>query len=124
MNVDPPARPRMARISLFGIAAVLMRSTVAGLAGPLSAAATQKCLSGLLTGITLWVSSSHSAAIERPQIDPFSLMANAKNLPSQEIAHFEDVAGYRGCPLLVRPTITTKRIAANIAKLPELLAKV
>jgi hypothetical protein len=48
----------MARISLFGIAAVLM-----------------------LTGITVWVSSSHSAvevAIEPPQIDPFSLMANAK----------------------------------------------
>jgi hypothetical protein len=64
MNVHPPARPRMARISLFGIAAVLM-----------------------LTGITLSVSSSHSAvkaAIEPPQIDPFSLMANAKNLPSQE----------------------------------------
>ena len=64
MNVHPRARPRMARISLFGIAAVLM-----------------------LTSITVWVSSSHSAvkaAIESPQIDPFSLMANAKNLPSQE----------------------------------------
>ena len=64
MNVHPRARPRMARISLFGITAVLM-----------------------LTGITLWVISSHSAvkaAIELPQIDPFSLMANAKNLPSQE----------------------------------------
>ena len=64
MNVHPRARPRMARISLFGIAAVLM-----------------------LTGITVWVSSSHSAvkaAIEPPQIDPFSLMSNAKNLPSQE----------------------------------------
>jgi hypothetical protein len=54
----------MARISLFGIAAVLM-----------------------FTGITVWISSSHSAgnaAIVPPQIDPFSLMANAKNLPSQE----------------------------------------
>jgi hypothetical protein len=56
----------MARISSFGITAVLM-----------------------LTGNTVWVSSSHSAveveaAIEPPQIDPFSLMANAKNLPSQE----------------------------------------
>ena len=64
MNVHPRARPRMARISLFGIAAVLM-----------------------LTGITVLVSSSHfavKAAIEPPQIDPFSLMANAKNLPSQE----------------------------------------
>jgi hypothetical protein len=51
-------------ISLFGIAAVVM-----------------------LTGITVWVSSSHSAveaAIAPAQIDPFSLMANAKNLPSQE----------------------------------------
>ena len=49
MNAHPPARPRMARISLFGITAGLM-----------------------LTGITLWVSSSHSAvkaAIEPPQID-------------------------------------------------------
>ena len=64
MNVHPRARPRMARISLFGIAAVLM-----------------------LTSIAVWVGSSHSAvkaAIEPPQIDPFSLMANAKNLPSQE----------------------------------------
>ena len=73
MNVHPRPRLAMARIRLFGIAAVLM-----------------------LTGITVWVSSSHSAvkaAIEPPQIDPFSLMANAKNLPSQGIAHFEDVAG-------------------------------
>ena len=65
MNVHPRARPRMARISLFGIAAVLV-----------------------LTGITVWVSSSHSAVKAAvgspPQIDPFSLMANAKNLPSQE----------------------------------------
>ena len=59
MNVHPRARPRMARISLFGIVLTMM-----------------------LTGITVWVSSSHSAvkaAIEPPQIDPFSLMANAKN---------------------------------------------
>ena len=63
MNVHPRARPRMARISLFGIAAVLM-----------------------LTGIAVWVSSSRAvkAAVVSPQIDPFSLMANAKNLPSQE----------------------------------------
>ena len=64
MNVHPRPHPRMARISLFGIAAVLM-----------------------LTGITVWASSSHSAvkaAVVSPQIDPFSLMANAKNLPSQE----------------------------------------
>ena len=64
MNVHPRARPRMARISLFGIVLTMM-----------------------LTGITVWVSSSHSAvkaAIVSPQIDPLSLMANAKNLPSQE----------------------------------------
>ena len=63
MNAHPPARPRMARISLFGITAVLM-----------------------LTGIAAWASSSHpvKAAIVPAQIDPFSLMATAKNLPSQE----------------------------------------
>ena len=63
MHAHPRARPRMARISLFGFAAVLM-----------------------ITGITVLVSSSHSAvkaAIE-PQIDPFSLEANAKDLPSEE----------------------------------------
>ena len=41
----------------------------------------------LLAGIAAWVSSSHSAvkaAIEPPQIDPFSLMLNAKNLPTEE----------------------------------------
>jgi len=58
------ARPRMARISLFGIVITMM-----------------------LAGVAAWVSSSHSAvkaAVVSPQIDPFSLMANAKNLPSQE----------------------------------------
>ena len=41
----------------------------------------------MLVGIAVWASSSHSAvnvAIESPRIDPFSLMVNAKNLPSQE----------------------------------------
>ena len=64
MKVHPRARPRMARISLFGIVITMMLASVAA-----------------------WVSSSHSAvkaAIVSPQIDPFSLMANAKNLPSQE----------------------------------------
>ena len=64
MNAHPRARPRMARISLFGIVITMM-----------------------LAGVAAWVSSSHSAvkaAVVSPQIDPFSLMANAKNLPSQE----------------------------------------
>ena len=64
MTVHPRARPRMARISLFGIVITMM-----------------------LAGVAAWVSSSHSAvkaAVVSPQIDPFSLMANAKNLPSQE----------------------------------------
>jgi hypothetical protein len=63
MNAHPRPRPGMARISLFGIAAVLM-----------------------LTGIAAWASSSHAvkAAIVPAQIDPFSLEATAKNLPSQE----------------------------------------
>ena len=64
MNVHPRALPRMARISLFGIVITMM-----------------------LAGVAAWVSSSHSAvkaAVVSPQIDPFSLMANAKNLPSQE----------------------------------------
>jgi hypothetical protein len=41
----------------------------------------------MLAGITAWVSSNHSAAgaaIAPPQIDPFSLMVTAKNLPTQE----------------------------------------
>ncbi len=54
----------MRKISLFGIAITMM-----------------------LAGIAIWAGSSHSAvkaAIGPAQIDPFSLMANAKNLPSQE----------------------------------------
>ena len=41
----------------------------------------------MFAGIAVWASSSHSAvkaAIGSPQIDPFSLMANAKDLPTQE----------------------------------------
>jgi hypothetical protein len=54
----------MARISLFGIAAILM-----------------------LAGIVAWASPTHSAVkdVNGPApIDPLSLMATAKNLPSQE----------------------------------------
>ena len=54
----------MRKINLFGIAIIMM-----------------------LTGIGAWASASHSAAktdIAVPQINPLSLMANAKNLPSQE----------------------------------------
>jgi hypothetical protein len=55
---------QIAKISIFGIAAAL-----------------------ILAGIATWANSGHSpaqAAIAPPQIDPMSLMANAKNLPSQE----------------------------------------
>jgi hypothetical protein len=54
----------MRKVSLFGIAITI-----------------------IIAGIAVWDSSSHSAikaAIGAPQIDPFSLMANAKNLPTQE----------------------------------------
>ena len=64
MNVHPRPHPGMAKISLFGIAAILM-----------------------LAGIAAWANSSHSAVenpFEGPRIDPFSIMVNAKNLPTQE----------------------------------------
>ena len=64
MIVHPRPHPGKAKISLFGIAAILM-----------------------LAGIAAWASPSHSAveaAIGPAPIDPFSLMENAKNLPSQE----------------------------------------
>jgi hypothetical protein len=54
----------MRQVSLFGIVITMM-----------------------LAGIAVWASSSHSAvkaAIGSPQIDPFSLMANAKDLSTQE----------------------------------------
>ena len=41
----------------------------------------------MLAGFAVWAGSSHSAvkaAIGSSQIDPLSLMATAKNLPSQE----------------------------------------
>jgi hypothetical protein len=59
----------MAKISLFGIAAILM-----------------------LAGIVAWASPTHSAVkdvIGPAPIDPLSLMANAKNLPSQEALTLE-----------------------------------
>jgi len=51
----------MSKVSLFGIAIIVM-----------------------LAGIAATASSSHSAVKAAPQIDPLSLMANARNLPSQE----------------------------------------
>jgi hypothetical protein len=54
----------MRKVSLFGIAIIV-----------------------IFAAIGAWVSLSHSAvkaASGPPQIAPFSLMANAKNLPSQE----------------------------------------
>ena len=62
--VHRQARPGIAKISLFGIATI-----------------------SILAGIATWANSGHStaqAAIAPPQIDTMSLMANAKNLPSQE----------------------------------------
>ena len=41
----------------------------------------------VLAGVAAWASSNHSAvkaATAAPQIDPLSLMANTKNLPTQE----------------------------------------
>jgi len=46
----------------------------------------------MLVGIAAWANSSHSAvkaAVVSPQIDPFSLMGNAKNLPSQELLNLK-----------------------------------
>ena len=52
----------MRKVSLFSVAIIMM-----------------------LAAIVASVSSSHSAFKAAPaQIDPFSLMANARNLPSQE----------------------------------------
>jgi Spy/CpxP family protein refolding chaperone len=54
----------MRKVTLFGIAIIM-----------------------ILAALGAWVSLSHSAAKAAsapPQIDPFSLMAHAKNLPSQE----------------------------------------
>jgi hypothetical protein len=52
----------MRKVSLFSVAIIMM-----------------------LAGIATWASSSHSAVKAAPiQIDPLSMMANAKNLPSQE----------------------------------------
>ena len=63
MNVHPRPHLGVAKISLFGIAAILM-----------------------FAGIVAWASPTHSAVkdvIGPAPIDPLSLMANAKNLPSQ-----------------------------------------
>jgi len=39
----------------------------------------------MVVGIAAWSASTHSAVkAELPQIDPLSLEANAKNLPTQE----------------------------------------
>jgi len=60
MNVPPS----IAKISLFAIAAAL-----------------------ILVGVTTWANSGDSASQAEngpPPIDPFSIMMNAKNLPTQE----------------------------------------
>ena len=52
----------MRKLSLFGIAIIM-----------------------ILAGAAAWTSSSHSAIKPAPaQVDPLSMMAKAKNLPSQE----------------------------------------
>ena len=40
----------------------------------------------MLVGIAAW---AIKAAVVSPQIDPFSLMGNAKNLPSQELLNLK-----------------------------------
>jgi hypothetical protein len=70
MNVHPRPHPGMAEISLFGIAAILMLARIL-----------------MLAAIVAWASPTHSAVkdvIGTAPIDPLELMANAKNLPSQE----------------------------------------
>jgi hypothetical protein len=47
----------------------------------------------MLAGIAAWANSSHSALedpFEGPRVDPFSIMVNAKNLPSWQSFNFED----------------------------------
>jgi len=70
MNVHPRPPLGLAKIRLFGVAAILM-----------------------FAGIAAWANSSHSAVedpFQGPRVDPFSIMVNAKNLPSQESFNFED----------------------------------
>ena len=65
----PRPHPGMAKISLIGIATILM-----------------------LAGVAAGANSSHSAhedPFEGPRVDPFSIMGNVKNLPSQQ-SNFED----------------------------------
>jgi hypothetical protein len=64
MNVHPRPYLGMTKMSLFGIATIFM-----------------------LAAIVAWANSSHSAVenpFEGPRIDPFSIMLNATNLPTQE----------------------------------------
>jgi hypothetical protein len=66
----PRPHPGMAKISLIGIATILM-----------------------LAGVAAGANSSHSELedpFEGPRVDPFSIMGNAKNLPSQQSFNFED----------------------------------
>lgn len=73
MNAHPRPHSGMARISLFGIAAILM-----------------------LAGIVAWASPTHSAVkdvIGPAPIDPLSLIGDRKEFAQSGIAHFGDVAG-------------------------------
>ena len=56
----------------------------------------------MAAGVAAWSASTHSAVkAEPPQIDPLSLEANAKNLPSQEELKSEIVATGRRRPLMI-----------------------
>ena len=72
MNAHPRPRPGMVRISLFGIAALM------------------------LTGIVAWASPTHSAVKRRNWTRPdrpFFAHGERKEFAQSGIAHFADVAG-------------------------------
>jgi hypothetical protein len=66
MTVHRRARPGIAKISLFGIAAAVILVGIAGWAN------------------TNANSNNFPLEVQGPQIDPFQIMLTAKNLPSQE----------------------------------------
>jgi hypothetical protein len=72
----------------------LSRSSVviAGTAGATKISLFAIAAALILVGVTTWANSGHSASqaeIGPPPIDPFSIMMNAKNLPTQESLHLQ-----------------------------------